>query len=104
LLAAWSGEAPGRTSVEVAVDDHAVAVDATCDGTGTLIVVASPASSASAAATSPSATFPCTDDRTATQLTLDRVAAGRVTFTAYLVEGFGATRPSTFAVSVERAD
>jgi hypothetical protein len=96
--------APGRNGFEIAVNGSEIAVNAVCDGTGTLLIVASATAAVDAAVAVPAAVFLCSPEAAPARVTLAGLQPGSVTFTSYVVEGPGAQDPSVYSVSIEQPD
>jgi hypothetical protein len=98
-LGSWTGSAPGRFGLQLSLAAGNVYVHASCNGSGTLIVLATTETDARAYAAQ-SAVFTCYEGD-AGRVPVD-VPAGTVTFTAYVVEGVGGLTTTGFAVSIEQ--
>ena len=98
-LASWTGSAPSRFGMQLSLSAGTVYVHASCNASGTLIVLATTEADARAYAAQ-SAVFTCYEGD-AGRISVD-VPAGQVTFTAYVVEGAGALTTTSFAVSIEQ--
>lgn len=95
----------GMTGTSINLAEGAVAVDATCAGSGTLVVMlsASPPSGAGPVAAT-SVVFPCTEDAeaSASRLELAGAPVGDVTVSAFVIEGGGTIRQAAYNVSLEQ--
>jgi hypothetical protein len=106
-IGAIQGEtSPGWTVSRLTFSGRAVAVNASCRGTGTLFVIAgwTDVSPSSAPAEFQTAAFPChspAEGIVASRIELSTAPTGEVDVNAFVVEGAGALQRSTFAVSIE---
>jgi hypothetical protein len=93
------------TGTSINLADGAVAVNATCAGSGTLVVMlsASPPSDADPVAAT-SVVFPCSEDAeaSASRLELAGAPVGDTTVSAFVIEGGGTIRHAAYNVSVEQ--
>jgi hypothetical protein len=98
-LGSWAGTAPGQWGLQLSVPAGNVYIHASCNGGGTLIVLATMAADARAYAAQ-SAVFTCYEgDAGRIPMSLP---AGTSYFTAYVAEGFGSLTTTAFAVSIEQ--
>jgi hypothetical protein len=102
-LGGFTGAAPGRTALEVDLAGQNVVIHAICDGTGTLFVVPSLVEEErSPARPSGVAIFDCEIPPLDARVELIGLPIGKVAFTAYVVEGSGAPRPTVFSIAIEQ--
>jgi hypothetical protein len=97
----------GLTSISLTLGEGVVALNASCSGSGTLIVIITETGlGLDGAQAAPSAGFPCEEggDVRTSRVELDGAPAGDVIASAFVVEGGGTIRHAAFNVSVEQPD